>query len=159
MIGFNFRLTELQAAIGLEQLKKLDKIVKKKQKNANYLSKNLKNLKGLIPPIIDKKKFTHAFYMYPLRLDHKIIKTHKNKIFRMLANEGIPIAKRYEDISKLPSISRLSKDYKKQFKIINLLNQKEYLGIKMWAFDFSIDDLDYIILKFKKIWDKLNFKK
>ena len=159
LIGFNFRLTELQAAIGLEQLKKLDKIVKKKQKNADYLSKNLKNLKGLIPPIVDKKKFTHAFYMYPLRLDHKIIKTQKNKIFRMLVNEGIPIAKRYEDISKLPSISRLSNDYKKQFKIINLLNQKEYLGIKMWAFDFSINDLDYIISKFQKIWDKLNFIK
>tara|TARA_B100000900_G_C20558020_1_gene707634 strand:- start:303 stop:1481 length:1179 start_codon:yes stop_codon:yes gene_type:complete len=159
LIGFNFRLTELQAAIGIEQLKKLDKIVKKKQKNADYLSKNLKNLKGLIPPIVDKKKFTHAYYMYPLRLDHKIIKTHKNEIFRMLMNEGIPVAKRYEDISKLPSILSLRNSYKKQFKIINLLNQKEYLGIKMWAFDFSINDLDYIISKFKKIWDKLDFKK
>ena len=159
LIGFNFRLTELQAAIGIEQLKKLDKIVKKKQKNADYLSKKLKNLKGLIPPIVDKKKFTHAYYMYPLRLDHKIIKTHKNEIFRMLMNEGIPVAKRYEDISKLPSILSLRNSYKKQFKIINLLNQKEYLGIKMWAFDFSINDLDYIISKFKKIWDKLDFKR
>ena len=97
--------------------------------------------------------------MYPLRLDHKIIKTSKNEIFRMLVNEGIPVANRYEDISKLPSISSLSNSYKKQFKIINLLNQKEYLGIKMWAFDFSINDLDYIILKFKKIWDKLDFKR
>ena len=47
MIGFNFRLGEVEAAIGIEQLKKLKSIVKK-QKQAEYLIYKLKKLEGLI---------------------------------------------------------------------------------------------------------------
>ena len=158
LIGFNFRLTELQAAIGIQQLKKLDKIVKQKQRCADYLSKSLKSLKGLIVPEVEKKKFSHSYYMYPLRVNCNVIKTKKDKIFKMLLNQAIPIANKYEDISNLPSILNNTKK-KQSFKNVNFLNQKEYLGLKMWAFNFSIKDLDYIISKFKLVWKKLEFIK
>ena len=51
MLGFNFRMNEIEAAIGIEQLKKLKKFLKKKQSLSIKLSKNLKNLKGLKIPV------------------------------------------------------------------------------------------------------------
>lgn len=53
--GFNFRLTELQAAIAREQLKKLPEVLKDRQKRA-------KKLKGLAPV---RDGFDHAWYLYP----------------------------------------------------------------------------------------------
>jgi len=155
LIGFNFRLTELQAAIGIEQLKKLDKIVKEKQKNAKYLTKSLKHLKGLVLPTT-KKNITHSYYMYPVRLESKVIKTSKDKIFKKLIEQGVPIANKYEDISKLPSIVKMMGKKNKLFKNVNILNQREYLGIKMWAFNYSKKNLDFIISKFKYVWKTLN---
>ena len=47
IVGFNFRLGEIEAAIGLEQLKKFDKLQKLRNKNAKYLIDNLKHIKYL----------------------------------------------------------------------------------------------------------------
>ena len=152
-IGFNFRLTELQAGIGLEQLKKLKLIVKKKQDNAEYLTNKLKKFKGLILPNM-KNGITHAYYMYPMRLDTNIIKVKKKKIFELILKEKLPIADKYTNISNLLVIkNRIMKN--NVFKNIEQLNQKEYLGLKMWAYDFKKNDLDFIISKLEDIWKKL----
>ena len=152
-IGFNFRLTELQAGIGLEQLKKLKLIVKKKQDNAEYLTNKLKKFKGLILPNM-KNGITHAYYMYPMRLDTNIIKVEKKKFFELILKEKLPIADKYANISNLLVIkNRIMKN--NVFKNIEQLNQKEYLGLKMWAYDFKKSDLDFIISKLEVIWKKL----
>ena len=152
-IGFNFRLTELQAGIGLEQLKKLKLIVKKKQDNAEYLTNKLKKFKGLILPNM-KNGITHAYYMYPMRLDTNIIKVEKKKFFELILKEKLPIADKYANISNLLVIkNRIMKN--NVFKNIEQLNQKEYLGLKMWAYDFKKSDLDFIISKLEDIWKKL----
>lgn len=57
--GFNFRLTEIQAAIAREQLKKLPGVLKDRQERA-------KELKGLAPT---RKGFEHAWYLYPYLSD------------------------------------------------------------------------------------------
>ena len=48
MIGFNFRMNEIEAGIGIIQLDKLNKIVEKKQKLANLLRKKLAGLKAYL---------------------------------------------------------------------------------------------------------------
>ena len=53
-IGYNFRLTEIQAAIGIEQLKKLRTIIKITQNFSHYLINNLKKFKFLRTPIIKR---------------------------------------------------------------------------------------------------------
>ena len=57
-IGYNFRLTDAQAAFGLVQLKRLPKILKNFRKNANYIMKNLPEI--ILPPAIPKE-IDHSF--------------------------------------------------------------------------------------------------
>ena len=54
MIGFNFRMTEIEAAIGIEQLKKLKKLTSRRIEVANRLSEGLTGLAGLRPPVVKK---------------------------------------------------------------------------------------------------------
>ena len=55
---------EIEAAIGIEQLKKLPKILSKIQNNAKLLNNSIGKLHGIIVPKVDKTKFTHSYYTY-----------------------------------------------------------------------------------------------
>ncbi len=63
-LGYNFRMTDVHAAIGLEQLKKLPNFNKSRQENAEYLSKKLQ---GVVPPQIPKG-YEHVFHQYTIRV-------------------------------------------------------------------------------------------
>ena len=100
MIGFNFRLGEVEAAIGIEQLKKLKSIVKK-QKQAEYLIYKLKKLEGLIFSIA--KDCTHSFYAFPMVLDLKKINFTRKVLVQKLREAGLPgFMEGYQNLHLLP---------------------------------------------------------
>lgn len=66
MLGFNLRMTDIAAAIGLVQLGKLGKFTEARQKNAAMLSTGLKGIPGLVPAIT-KAGCTHVFHQYTVR--------------------------------------------------------------------------------------------
>lgn len=90
LIGFNYRMTEIEAAISREQLKKLKRLHKPRIDAANYLSKNLDNIEEITTPKT-KSNVIHGFYMYALRYIRNSEQIHRNKIIDALKAEGIPI--------------------------------------------------------------------
>ena len=70
MIGYNFRLGEIECAIGIEQLKKLKSIIYSRKQIAKKLDKEFKDLTGLRIPIV-KKGCTHSYYVYPMVINTK----------------------------------------------------------------------------------------
>ncbi len=87
--GSNYRLTEMQSAIGNSQLLYIKERVKIRQRNANQYIKNFKNCKSIIIPVIPKD-ITHSFYRLYLRFNFKFIKKNwdKNKIINKLNKIG-----------------------------------------------------------------------
>lgn len=86
-LGFNFRLTEIQAALGRVQLKKLDTSNKKRLENALFLNSLLKNVKGLsLPKISDDKK--HVFHQYTI-IVNKDFPLTRQELLTILAKKGI----------------------------------------------------------------------
>jgi perosamine synthetase len=63
-LGFNFRMTDIQAAIGLEQLKKLEKFNQARRENARYLSEHLK---GVVIPFVPEGR-AHVYHQYTIRI-------------------------------------------------------------------------------------------
>lgn len=63
-LGFNFRMTDLNAAIGLSQLQKLERFNNQRRQNAAYYTKNLK---GVIPPFVPEGYF-HVYHQYTIRV-------------------------------------------------------------------------------------------
>lgn len=66
-LGFNYRMTDLQAAIAIEQLKKVERFTKARQSNAEKLNEGLKDIPGIILPSIAEDR-THVFHQYTLRI-------------------------------------------------------------------------------------------
>lgn len=66
LVGFNLRMTEVCAAIGLVQLRKLDGFVRRRRENAHHFTEGLKDLKGILTPA-EREDRVHAFYQYVVR--------------------------------------------------------------------------------------------
>ena len=174
MVGFNFRMTEIDAAIGLCQLNKLEKIVKRRQYEANYLNVRLSKLPGLIIPNVEEGN-THVYYNYALQLNRNIIKDKKSQIIEKLSKAGLPnISGRYPVIYFLPifqnkiafgksgfpwnnndEISKVS--YQKGIcPVAEDLLENTLIQFYINDFDLSDENLDFIASKFEEVWQTLS---
>ena len=93
--GFNYRLTELQAAIGIEQLKKLPGLMEIRRQNSKFLDDRLGQLKGLTPPFVEEG-CTHSYYMQPYRYDAEIVGIPRDTFLKALRAE-LPSSYRREN--------------------------------------------------------------
>ncbi len=87
-ISDNYRFTNLQAAVGLAQLERLDEFITKKRKMGRYYTEHLKDVKGLILPIERTNYADNIYWVYGLVLE-KDIPVDNRLIQKLLAEEGI----------------------------------------------------------------------
>tara|TARA_Y100000768_G_C23982447_1_gene686660 strand:- start:2038 stop:3249 length:1212 start_codon:yes stop_codon:yes gene_type:complete len=175
MIGFNFRMGEIEAAIGIEQLKKLKKILIKKQLLAKQLYTELKKLRGLDLPTI-KDFNNHAFYIFPIILDLKKIKSKRSEIVKMIKKSFklSILIEGYQNIHKLPIFQKkiayggeafpwnLNKKIKYNYRNLKLpvaeeLHEKSFIGILMCKYDLNHNHIKKLIKSFQKTWKKIKF--
>ena len=71
-LGYNYRMTELSAAIGRAQLKKLDWFLKSRQKVAGWYNQRLKNIPAIQLIKTDDKEHERSWFVYVVRLDKKL---------------------------------------------------------------------------------------
>jgi perosamine synthetase len=172
MLGYNFRLGEIECAIGIEQLKKLGGFVATRQRIANRLSKGLDGLLGLRTPVV-KPDCTHVYYYYPMILDIQALGVSRDKIHAALKAEGVPVGDRYQNLHLLPmyqkkiaygsngfpwtaDICRREVDYSKGIcPVAEELNDATYLGLGMCVYDLSDEDVDLLVSAFRKVWSAL----
>ena len=173
MIGFNFRLGEIESAIGIEQLKKLEKMVIGRQRVARRMDEGLGNLKGLRTPAI-RPGCTHVYYTYTLTLDPDALGVSRDTIHKALVAEGVPaIGARYENIHLLPMYQKKMAYGSKGFPwtsdichrdvsyakgicpVAEDLNDRRFLGFGICSHTFEDDDVDIIIEAFHKVWRNL----
>ena len=94
LVGFNFRLTELQAAIGTEQLKKIDRLVDERELIAKRLSDAMRGFPGLLPPVV-RNDCRHVYYVWMARYDAASTGVSRQRMAKALNAEGVPITEGY----------------------------------------------------------------
>jgi perosamine synthetase len=92
-LGYNYRMTDLCAAIGLVQLKKLDGFNRKRRENAELLSNGIRNIKGLTVPYVDKD-VKHVFHQYVIRVEDSY-PLSRDQLADYLTEKGIGNAVHY----------------------------------------------------------------
>lgn len=101
IVGFNYRLTELQAAIALPQLHRLDSLNKVRVDLANCLTKELRQFDFLTPPEV-RDNCTHVYYLYPIKFDAKKLGISRSLFMKALSAEGLPISNYARPLYHLP---------------------------------------------------------
>jgi perosamine synthetase len=101
--GFNYRMTNLQAAIGVAQLKKLDKFIEKKRQIAKWYAEELKELedKELVKLHPEMNWAKCVFWMYSILIEDKA-KTSRDELMKKLEKKGIETRPFFVPMHKLP---------------------------------------------------------
>lgn len=94
LVGFNYRMTEIEAAIAAEQLKKLPALVAARAAAAQYLDRQLDNVPGLSTPYIAPQT-THAYYLYCMKYDATITGVSRQRFVEAVQAEGVPLSSGY----------------------------------------------------------------
>lgn len=96
LLGWNYRMTELEAAVGIGQFGRLDFLTEHRIVLADYLTKELKklNLPGIELPVIPPEN-KHVYFLYPIKFKEKIIGIKRETFIRAINAEGIPFGAGY----------------------------------------------------------------
>ena len=92
--GYNFRITDFQCALGVSQLKKINKFIKRRRKIVSQYNRAFKGIKEIIIPI-ERSYVKSAWHIYPIQLDLDRLKVNREKIFEALQKEGLGVQVHY----------------------------------------------------------------
>lgn len=89
MMGFNYRMTDIQGAVGVAQIKKLDKFIDEREKWAACYDQELSSIPWLRTPQFDKKNYKHGWQSYVTFVDPKTAPISRNDLMEFLQQHGI----------------------------------------------------------------------
>ena len=145
-LGYNYIMTDIEAVIAIEQLKKLEANTEKRIKNANYLNKGLKNINGIITPNPDKN-IKHVFHQYSIRVSERF-KLSRDKLVRILIKKGISARVYYSmPIYKQPLYQKIG--YKCSMPISEKIS-KQILSLPIYP-GLTKKELNFIIRTIKDV--------
>ncbi|MBI4685896.1 MAG: UDP-4-amino-4,6-dideoxy-N-acetyl-beta-L-altrosamine transaminase [Nitrospirae bacterium] len=104
-LGFNYRMTDLQAALGLSQLDQMDAFITRRRQLAKQYNEALQNLPLILPQEHSDAK--SAFHLYVIRLKSDKVKKTRAEGFRMLKEKGIGVNVHYIPVHTQPYYRKL----------------------------------------------------
>jgi UDP-4-amino-4,6-dideoxy-N-acetyl-beta-L-altrosamine transaminase len=145
-LGFNYRMTDIHASLGINQMKSLKKFVTKR----NSLARNYNNLLKALPLSTPEQSENtlSSFHLYIVRVDLKKLKNKKNKIFNLLRKKGIGVNVHYIPIHYHPFYQNLK--FKKGYLPETEKYYEEALSLPIYP-DLSFKDQKYIVNSLEEV--------
>jgi perosamine synthetase len=104
-LGYNYRLTDIQCALGLSQLRKLPGWILRRQEIAQFYSTTLAEISDLNPLEV-QKDVSHAYHLYVVQLNLQQLETDRRTVFQRLWEEGIGVNVHYIPVHLHPFYRR-----------------------------------------------------
>jgi len=154
IIGYNYRLTELQAVIALPQLQRLDELNEVRINLANYLNDNLSMFEFIQGPII-RKSCSHVYYLFPMKYNSNIVGVSRDKFVKAMQAEGMPVSNYARPLTSLPLYRRRCGNLKSydtnNFPIINNLWKNSMIVTSICRPPLDEKAIDLFIKGIKKV--------
>ena len=104
-LGFNYRLDEMSAALGVAQMERIDQLLRKRDSVANCYTQRLRSVAGISTPYISPETTRMSWFVYVVRVDPKY---DRNKVMELLKDRGVPTRPYFSPI-------HLQKFYRERF--------------------------------------------
>jgi UDP-4-amino-4,6-dideoxy-N-acetyl-beta-L-altrosamine transaminase len=100
--GFNFRISDINCALGLSQLKKLPRFVAKRQQLVACYDALLSPLRGVVRPLLKDPRSLTSWHIYVVKIDFAAAKIERSELMRALSSEGIGTQVHYIPVHRQP---------------------------------------------------------
>lgn len=151
IVGYNYRMTDIQGAIGVVQLSKLDRFIDERQYWADYYSAQLKDIEWLKTPVVPTG-YKHGWQSYVTYVDENKAPMKRNDIMEYLQQNGISTRPGTHAVHMLDVYAKMYDIKHEDFP--NALKADQYsMSLPMYN-KMVKDDFDYIIFHLKKIDNK-----
>jgi len=147
-LGFNYRLTDIQAALGISQLKKLNKFIIKRRKIVKKYNQALSLTPNVIIPF-EKLENYSAFHLYVLQIDFEKIGKSRKEVMEKLAKLGIGTQVHYIPVHLQPYY-RKNFDYKKGDLPVAEKYYEKCLSLPLYP-KMTEADVNYVVQNVKEI--------
>lgn len=183
MVGFNFRMTEMEAAVAFEQLKKLDGLLEKRLENVKYLEKCLSSFPFIELPKV-RDKCTHVYYQHCMKFDEEVAGVSRDIFIEAVRaelmyhelreTEGVKLNVGYvKPLYLLPMYQNLVGFGDKGYPFKNPMYKGELnysIGLcpvcedlhynKLFSNEFIVnsmtnEDIDDVVEAFEKVWENI----
>jgi perosamine synthetase len=100
-LGYNYRLSDINCALGIAQLERIDEILKKRTQVANMYNQRLRDIEGIkIPYISSKVKM--SWFVYVVQLDERFSEEDRDRVLKRLVKKGIGCSNYFSPIHLQP---------------------------------------------------------
>ncbi len=94
LLGYNYRMTEIQAIIAIDQFERLEEDIEGRIELCNYMTERLNGIDGLTPPVV-YPDCRHVYYTYGVKVDKDKLGMHRDQLQEGLMKRGIYFGKGY----------------------------------------------------------------
>ena len=101
MLGFNYRITDIQCALGTSQLEKLERFTRRRNGIANFYNVLLKESPGVVPLTVNPN-VQHAYHLFVVRWNRQLTGVTRDDAFRELRHQGIGANVHYQPVYQHP---------------------------------------------------------
>lgn len=177
MLGFNYRMTEIEASIARVQLKKLQPLIEERIDNVNYISKRLSKL-PFLKVAETREEATHSYYIHPITFDKEIAGIDRNSFIEAVKAE-LPRTIMRDDSTVLLSYGYLKPLYmqpmyqervcfgeypfsltERTYKwgdcpVCEDMHENRLVTHELMRPGMSRDDMDDVVDAFYKVWENI----
>jgi len=117
IVGYNYRLSELHAAVAIGQLKRIDELNNTRSYLSNYLTERLSEIPYISSPKI-REGCTHVYFLYPMLYNREKLGIHRDTLVKAIVSEGVHASNYAAPIYMYPiykGINKKADNFKKVF--------------------------------------------
>lgn len=140
-LGYNYRLNEVQAALGVSQLKRIEDINRRRIEAANYYTEKLKETVGIIPPY-EKGDRIHVYHLYVIRVIKEKFGMNRDELFKKLSRKGIGLSVHYTPLHLLTFYRKTLHHKVEEFPVADQVH-KEALSLPLFP-TLTKSQIDYV---------------
>lgn len=146
-LGYNYSLNEIQAALGISQLKRVEVGIKKRVEGAQYYSTKLAEIKGLVTPY-EAADRTHVYHLYVIKVLREKCGLSRDELFTKLSKNGIGLSVHFTPLHLFTFYKKIGANTSETFPNAEDA-YKEVLSLPLFP-TITKDQIDYVVDSIKE---------
>lgn len=148
-LGYNYRISDINCALGISQLKRLDEIVKRRNKVAEMYNKKLKDVDEVITPFVMPSVTRMSWFVYVIRLADKFTKEDRDNIIKEMSKRGIQTRNYFAPIHLQPFYVEQFGFKRGDFPVTDFVSDRT-ISIPFYTM-MKEEEIDYVVKNLKEV--------